>query len=391
MNGNQPQMLSYPQELDSIEKIVEKMKQIELRLTNLEVKNKIVEVNACTESNSNEKKINSASKWLKSFNKDHFIPKEKRNNNIILFGIHQQETASQQASKALDKIAVIELFNDLGLTVSDESLEVERLVPKKQMLCPHPILVKLKPLNGSPKSSSILKAAKQISKLEKYKHISISPDLLSEQRIVQKKLVTMRKELNKELRERIPNACFYFCIYNNKIIRKNKYESVSKVCSEDIKCQLNEEIGKLRSEMETSQLGENDPATSRTCFAESRKIREIAEKISIHAISTINERKHWSEIDKINDMGINARLNRLENTISVFPEAISKILKCIENTNDKLMDTISKISDDCSSNTKKIIFIYETFNNVYLICNKLAEANNRMHERWEASNDRLNT
>ena len=112
MNGNQPQMLSYPQELDSIEKIVEKMKQIELRLTNLEVKNKFVEVNACTESNSNEKKINSASKWLKSFNKDHFIPKEKRNNNIILFGIHQQETASQQASKALDKIAVIELFND---------------------------------------------------------------------------------------------------------------------------------------------------------------------------------------------------------------------------------------------------------------------------------------
>ena len=52
MNGNQPQMLSYPQELDSIEKIVEKMKQIELRLTNLEVKNQIVEVNACTESNS---------------------------------------------------------------------------------------------------------------------------------------------------------------------------------------------------------------------------------------------------------------------------------------------------------------------------------------------------
>ncbi len=93
---------------------------------------------------------------------------------------------------------------------------------------------------------------------------------------------------------------------------------MSKVCSEDIKCQLNEEIGKLRSEMETSQPGGNDPAASRTCFAESRKIREIAEKISIHAISTINERKHWSEIDKINDMGINARLNRLENTVSVF-------------------------------------------------------------------------
>jgi len=234
------------------------------------------------------------------------------------------------------------------------------------MLCPHPILVKLKPLNGSPKSSSILKAAKQISKLEKYKHISISPDLLSEQRIVQKKLVTMRKELNKELRERIPNACFYFCIYNNKIIKKNKYESVSK-----------------RSEMETSQLGENDPAASRTCFAESRKIREIAEKISIHAISTINERKHWSEIDKINDMGINARLNRLENTVSVFQEAISK---SIQNTNDKIIDTFSMILKDCSSNNKQL---FEKLNYVYLICDKLAEAISRMHDRWEASNDRL--
>jgi uncharacterized protein YoxC len=103
-------------------------------------------------------------------------------------------------------------------------------------------------------------------------------------------------------------------------------------------------------------------------------------------------------MDKINDMGINARLNRLENKVSVFQEAISKCIQntdtismCIQNINDKITDTTSMISENCSSNTKKIFFLYENLNNVYLICNKLAEANNRMHERWEASNDRLNT
>ncbi len=51
-------------------------------------------------------------------------------------------------------------------------------------------------------------------------HIGISRDMFIEQRIINKKLIDIRKYLNKELRERVTNASYYFYIKVETIIKK---------------------------------------------------------------------------------------------------------------------------------------------------------------------------
>lgn len=125
----------------------------------------------------------------------------KRNKNVILFGLTQAATSTNEE----DKKEVIKIFNSMGIVISNESIDIERLNPKRNQSGPRPILVKL---NSTNLRADILKAAKLLKDQTEFKHIS-SPDLFIEQRLVEKKLIKMRKELNKEIKEHLPNAEFY--------------------------------------------------------------------------------------------------------------------------------------------------------------------------------------
>ena len=65
----------------------------------------------------------------------------------------------------------------------------------------------------------------------------------------------MRKELNKEIKEHLPNAEFYFTIYNGKIVKRSKYRESSEKCEEMISNILAEAI----SDFKTNQLNKINP------------------------------------------------------------------------------------------------------------------------------------
>ena len=124
-------------------------------------------------------------------------------NNVIIFGVKQSETNRTDSNK-LDKIAVINIFKEIGINIDKESVEVIRLIPKRENSFSYPILVKVTKQNPNVSSKDILKAAKKLNESKDYKKIAISADLFVEERMVQKKLIYARKELNKELREKMP-------------------------------------------------------------------------------------------------------------------------------------------------------------------------------------------
>ena len=146
---------------------------------------------------------------------------------------------------------MINIFNALGISVTAESFDCQRLQPKRNQTDPHPILVKLKPKENNFKAVHVLKMAKKLKDLNNLSHISISPDLFKEQRMVQKKLVIIRKELNKKLREDMPDAAFYFGIYNGRIVKKSKYMEMSEKCNDLVNNLISEAISSVKSEQTT--------------------------------------------------------------------------------------------------------------------------------------------
>ena len=201
--------------------------------------------------------------------------------------------------------------------ISNDSIDIERLNPKRNQSEPRPILVKL---NSTNLRADILKAAKLLKDQTEFKHISISPDLFKEQRLVQKKLIKMRKELNKEIKEHLPNAEFYFTIYNGKIVKRSKYRESSEKCEEMISDLLTEAI----SDFKTNQLNKINPTlismpllnkviNVKMKDIEHKEIIKELENITIHAINNLNNTYYWSEckIDKF-ERNTNMNLTALE-------------------------------------------------------------------------------
>lgn len=95
-------------------------------------------------------------------------------------------TVTVEELKALDIVAVINIFNALGIAIKSHSFEVERLKPKRSQHGPDPILLKLiSPKKRKPDRSAnycLLKNAKKLKELNEFKHIAISQDLIIEQR-----------------------------------------------------------------------------------------------------------------------------------------------------------------------------------------------------------------
>lgn len=309
----------------TVDNLLERMTEFEKRIEKIERKENCINSNAYTPSNINFKNktaatniITATNKWLESTCESVFKPRETRHKNLVLFGVKNTTVQNLQNVNTLEKFEVIKIFNSIGITVESDSVEVQRLKPKRDQPEPYPILVKLLPGNKNLRVSEILKVAKSLKDSIEYKHVSISPDLYVEQRIIGKKLVEMRKELNKELSERIPNATFYFSIHNGKIVKRSKFREASEKCKEVVSNLIKEAIDELKPQQALTPASIfsmpllNQILTAKNNENESLRIRKLSEKISAQAISTINERRYWSEIDQLNDQSTQERLRRLE-------------------------------------------------------------------------------
>ena len=135
------------QKSSASEHFAEKLKQFDQRIEKLEKNTN--NTNTCSNSNSNftRRNTNSEFKWLKNTN-NLFKSKDKRSKNVILFGLTQAATSTNEE----DKKEVIKIFNSIGIVISNDSIDIERLNPKRNQSEPRPILVKLNSTNLSSKT-----------------------------------------------------------------------------------------------------------------------------------------------------------------------------------------------------------------------------------------------
>jgi len=241
----------------------------------------------------------------------------------------------------LDKKSVINIFNALGISVTAESFDCQRLQPKRNQTDPHPILVKLKPKENNFKAVHILKMAKKLKDLNSLSHISISPDLFKEQRMVQKKLVIIRKELNKKLREDMPDAAFYFSIYNGRIVKKSKYMEMSEKCNDLVNNLISEAISSVKSEQTTPFTRTsiitlpllNKVIHTKIQDDEHKQRVRLSERITRDIIKNINNQYYWSDTERLCDkksldytnrlMELESRCATIENQIKEFGGKLS--------------------------------------------------------------------
>ena len=143
--------------------------------------------------------------------------------NILIFGFNRVESLYS------DQQIVEILFNCIEINLNF----IQTIERSSDFGTATPILVKLKHKSHVFK---ILKAAKKLKNFNFSKNFSIAPDLLLRERILNKYLVNRRKELNKELRDSVPDANFYFDIKNKKIVKiyNQNDASESKECLEKI-------------------------------------------------------------------------------------------------------------------------------------------------------------
>lgn len=168
--------------------------------------------------------------------------KKSRSTNILIFGFNRVE------SFYTDQQIVEILFNCIEINLN----YIKTIERSSDFGSVAPILVKLKHKSHVYK---ILNAAKKLKHFKFSKNFSIAPDLLLRERMLNKYLVTRRKELNKELRESVPDANFYFDIKNKKIVKiyKDNDASESQECLEKIYALINKNLNDLNISAENNK------------------------------------------------------------------------------------------------------------------------------------------
>ena len=155
-----------------------------------------------------------------------------RENNVVAFGVNESTIG--------DRLMMANILSAIGINSTNEIAFIQRLTPKKTQNSPAPLLITLNGTNLKPKH--ILKAAKDL-KTTDFKNVSFSPDLTVTQRMVTKQLIKTRIDLNKELKNKIPNAEFYYGIRHNKIVKLDKIigNKVNQI-SNSLKIKINQMI-----------------------------------------------------------------------------------------------------------------------------------------------------
>jgi hypothetical protein len=204
-----------------------------LNENNLIKKNIFYFHNACTQYkfnfNASENKIKKSQNWYDALEKSDKIC-NNRNNNIVIFGLTESPATKKEDRDQYDVHLFFELTKELIL-LSNENIneklqwtidETKRLNPKKEILGPAPLWIKLGGVKSQLMRNQILKAAKELKTSIKFKNVSISADLSVRQRSKLKELNFIKKELNDKLNNSLFQVNYYYGIRNNKIVKIRK-------------------------------------------------------------------------------------------------------------------------------------------------------------------------
>jgi len=204
-----------------------------LNENNLIKKNIFYFHNACTQYkfnfNASENKIKKSQNWYDALEKSDKIC-NNRNNNIVIFGLTESPATKKEDRDQYDVHLFFELTKELIL-LSNENIneklqwtidETKRLNPKKEILGPAPLWIKLGGVKSQLMRNQILKAARELKTSIKFKNVSISADLSVRQRSKLKELNFIKKELNDKLNNSLFQLNYYYGIRNNKIVKIRK-------------------------------------------------------------------------------------------------------------------------------------------------------------------------
>lgn len=217
----------------------------------------------------------------------------------------------------------------------------------------------------------ILKAAKAIKSIEELKSISISADLTVTQRMVMKQLIRARIELNKELKDKIPEADFYYSIKHSKIVKIKKQKA--RIESNDInKIKLNIEQ-MIRNETEiyssTTIVDKEDKTLlkssknktipydydqQRLTINKSRLIGENTIKnesqiLEDDVLNFLNRRKILEIVNKIIDDKMTERIATSEsklNTLKTKVEIIKTKVEIVETAMNEMNTQVDHINEN---------------------------------------------
>ena len=165
--------------------------------------------------------------------------------------------------------------------------------------------------------------------------------------MVQKKLVTMRKELNKQLREEMPFSTFYFSIYNGRIVKRSKYSDVAEKCDTQVSELFKEAIFEIKSEQKTIRTRSlplpNEVIDSKLRAAETQRIRHISERITSNAITMLNNHYYW---DRLQEHRVSEYLTEIEERQMKVDLKLKQSERCVplklKEPKEEKMETLDK-------------------------------------------------
>lgn len=138
-----------------------------------------------------------------------------RAKNLIIFGIQGNHDNFDNCKQ--DEVNIRKLIASLRVDLDDSDIiECKRLETKKSHLKEKPILIRLARYETK---RDILKHAKELRHSSEFKNVAITPDYSAKKRLAIKVLIQTKIDLNKQLKNRSPNANYYFSIKKQTIIQ----------------------------------------------------------------------------------------------------------------------------------------------------------------------------
>ena len=221
----------------------------------------------------------------------------ERSKNLVIFGIDESNEILNGLEYNNDKQKVKNLLTLFNLDLSNKIVEIKRLERRKYDSTPRPLLVKLVDYETR---TTILKKAKSLKGMFVHKNIAISPDYSKAKRFKIKLMIKARVELNKQLRDEMPNANHYFSIKNGQITMVNKQvESKNSTKPNDVfNKSINTQTERLEKRIKelTSQL----TLIERENEQMNVQLNEIELKIdNVANINTISEKQFLIMLDNV--------------------------------------------------------------------------------------------
>lgn len=126
---------------------------------------------------------------------DENVERERRMNNVVIFGLEESKASEAEVRNKNDEEAVKKVFE--ALKVSPTAIRRTRRL-KSASGKAAPMVVELDKLNSK---MTALGHARQLKEIDEYKKVFVAPDLTYAQRVQRRQLVQERNEKQKKLKE----------------------------------------------------------------------------------------------------------------------------------------------------------------------------------------------